>query len=642
MRMIGAYMSNIKVVLILAAVSLSIGVFVFTSSRYKSASLVIDTRTLEKGTRSITVVDKGNNKLSSIKFYIGSDDGDYSFYSLELPRIRLESVSIPPLASAGKYEINRILLSNNDVSYIWNKNMQCQQKYYENGIATNKACDSASPTIYMDENASLHIASIPDHGFENTFWFRFFLALCSTIVVFSAGIYLLKPVAEAGARNHLMHFSVKGAWLLVGSLYFYQFFLLWKYSVDIPFWEEWEFFEPFALPSGLTLHWLFHHLGSNQQIMVFTKLVAWLDYWLFNLDFVKIKLFNYLLFGGLLYAVIRFKIDLFGRGRFRVFPFFLLFLVSPIINEIHTASFLSGQAFMLLFFFGMLHFAINNEPSKRNAVITSILSLLAIYSLAAGMVIAMVTLICLTIFLGAKISSKQIDRPMGIQNILICWGIVLPGILLWFIGFNKPEGSQKWLLPLEPKYWGKFFNLLGFGFGFETENPLPGFACFMILMAPLAILLHRKAMRWQPETWKLIAAIFGIMAVLGQIAMGRGNMPYSIIISRYALFAFLLIPFSAMAWWLAMEHGSRKACILTTLFCICFAAYLNNWDFTIYRDIRQLSLMDLECVERYVNGSGDGTCPTTHSRPIGTFYDSAKKLDVHFTRQFEPNSDGIR
>ena len=88
-------MLKIKV-LVVVIISVVIGVLVYSGARYSSATLVLHTKTLEKGVRQITVEGKDGNTVSHAGFEIGNDSGEPSVYSIELPRVRLKTIKIPP------------------------------------------------------------------------------------------------------------------------------------------------------------------------------------------------------------------------------------------------------------------------------------------------------------------------------------------------------------------------------------------------------------------------------------------------------------------------------------------------------------------------------------------------------------------
>ncbi len=623
-----------RAVVIISVIALVAGGIVFASSRCNPFAVVIQLKSMEKGVRQIVAAEEGSGTLSKVWFEIGNDSGESSFYTIALPRKQWKTVTIPPLASSGLYELERITLANDTVRYRWDDGTTCIRETADHGVRRQTSCDPGSPAITLANDSSLVISAIPDSGLYNSYPYRFSIALVAALAFCAAGFYLLRPFSGGAKRQNWREYLDRGVLLLLILLYFYQYGYLWSYSVDLPYWEEWEFFEPAALQSGLTFEWLFRHFGTNQQVVVFTKLMAWLDFKLFSLDFVKLKLMNYLVFGLFLVALMKFARQVCGEG-FKFLPLFMLFLVSPIAYEAHAASFQSGEIFVMLFSMGMLCYSFPERHDYRHAAVFSICALCAIFSMHTGVVVAAVLLACRAVYVAVKVKRKESPPQEALVNLLLSGFITLAGIIYWLAGFRKPASSlPAWLLPTESKFWDQFFNLLAFGFGFDTPNPLPGVLILLFLLLPVMLLFTNSATRWQRSTWQIVAAILALLVLVAMITFGRGNYGGSIKLSRYTVYITPLIPLGALAWWLVL-HGRKEMLVVLTLFwLLCCSAFADNWSYGIYRDLKQMDIMTLECVESYSSGRGDGNCPDTHAVPIGGFFDNARKLDINFTRQF--------
>ena len=179
---------------------------------------------------------------------------------------------------------------------------------------------------------------------------------------------------------------------------------------------------------------------------------------------------------------------------------------------------------------------------------------------------------------------------------------------------------------------------VSFGFGFELMQGLPGVVCLLFAICPLLLLLGRKETRWLPSTWQALTAILSILAVLAAITLGRGNFgePKT---SRYSEFGMMLIPLTALAWWLVFKEGRKLKAILLSLWIMCFAGYFNDWSTQKYAESKQIELYNLECVEGYFAGIGNGVC---QGRTTPFDLDRAKAMGAKFTRQFLSNRGGGR
>lgn len=616
---------------VLIVVSLAIGFIVFSFNKYNSSTLVINTKTLEKGIKYITVEGEGNDSFSRTRLEIDIDDRKPSVYATELPHIYLKSVMIPPLADFGRYEITSITLSNESISYKWDENLNCMQQSVQNNAIKREVCSENYPAIKVDNNSSIVISSIPNIIFVNEIWFRILVAIISVIGAFLGGACLWKTFGEI--REDPQHYAVRVVWLFVVFLFAYQLYLICRYSVDLPNYEEWEFFEPFALPNGLSWQWL-NRPVSHQRMMIFTKLMAWVNFKLFELNFVVLKIFNYTVFGCLIYVLAKFKERVLGREHFPFFPLYIIFLISPIAFEVHAASFQSGELFVLLFSVLMLIYAYRDDEHHSGTAVFYLCALFAMCSLSAGVVMVLVILTCKTVYSTAGILRRHPPRDRELRQLLLLWGLIVPTVMFLFYDFKKPETNPDWLLPNKVKFWESFLNLLSFGFGIESDYLLPCVVCLAIVVSPIILLLVDKTTRWKPTTWQVLTATFTILAVIALITIGRGNMIGSIKVSRYAIFSLLLVPLAAMSWWLAVNSTGKRYVMLGLLWGFCIATFWNDWNYGIYSDLMRDDVLNLECVEKYSNGQGSGMCEGTHFRPIGKYFDNAKKLGVRFTRQF--------
>jgi len=497
-------------------------------------------------------------------------------------------------------------------------------------IGSYSPCTEGSPTVTVAADSSVIISNIPAVGVRATIVKKAVKAGLSTILLLFCGVYLLRPVQVEAVRAGV--YAERIAWIAVVALYLWQLLMLWRYAVDLPFWEEWEFFEPAALQRGLTFDWLFVHFGTNQQVVVFTKLMAWLDFKLFSLDFTKLKLMNYLFFGLFLLAVARFARQVTGN-RFRFLPLFMLFLVSPLAYEAHAASFQSGEIFVLLFSMLMLCHSAPEKPGLFESGLFSAAAVGAIFSMHTGVAVAGILLVGRSAFILFRLLAKETGKRDAVISLIVSCLITLSGIVFWFSGFRNPTEASVRLMPTEGRFWGQFFDLLSYGFGFDSSNPLPGLVILVFLLVPLLLLLAGTR-RWKGSTWQILQAIMVLLAIVAMITFGRGATFTTLKLSRYTVYISPLILFGALAWGLVLQEKKALSGVMAGFWVFCFAAFSNNWNYAVYRDLRQMDLATLECVEAYNSGRGDGNCPDTHGVPIGGFFDNARKLDIHFTRQF--------
>jgi hypothetical protein len=422
-------------------------------------------------------------------------------------------------------------------------------------------------------------------------------------------------------------------WVLVLILYLYHFSVILKHAVNIPFWDEWEYFNPDALPAGFTWHWLFKF--HNEHRIVLTKLLAWFNLKLFGLDFAKQQLFNFGLFGCLLTAIYRQTKKITGDDRFPLFPLFMIFLLSPLNFQNHTWAFQSQFHLVMLFLVLALGRAFPVRVTIRTTLQFSLFTILALYSFSAGAVFSIVCLCFFAIYLMGNYLRRTLSGTETISCLAVGCGIIGSALFAWFYGYQKPPHHPELVFPSTTKFWEYFLNLVGFGFGFDSSSAvtgtLMGAVCLACVLLPVLALLIRRETRWAPATWTVAAGTASILAILAAITMGRANL-WELNESRYNEFAFMLIPYGTLAWWLALRGRPIRPVIVILLWLFCLAGYWDKRSFAVYQEVNRQRIAEQECVAGCVKGDGTCSCPSTFDRPLNDFLDRAKLLGAGFVQ----------
>ncbi len=618
----------------LIAISVVSGLIGFHVSRYNAATLIIETKTLEMGVRQVSIVNAKNSSTDKVKFTIGDNTGADCFYAIGLPAMPPSSITIPPLASVGQYQIDRIILENKQVSYSWGSSIGCNKKTKKNGKILHEPCNLDSPLLLAMPDDSLKISAIPEEGFYNSYNFRIATALVCGLGLLLCGIWILslfpgqKPILEY--KEYLSRTAI----VLFILVYLYQYSVIWGNAVDVPYWEEWKYyFGPNGLIDGFSLKWLFSVWDYHK--IVFTKLIAWLSLNLSSLDFAQQKRINYIIFGFMLLAVYRFKSRVIGKGDFPYFILFMLFMLSPIAYANHAVAQMSQTHFVILFSVVALNYVADSENSIKSAILFCCCILAAMFSYSHGLAFAAVYLVCKSCYVFCCDYTKPDRKRYALLSLCICYLVIGLGYFIWLYVDKQPAPPWSLLSPFDIKFWQCIINLVGLGFGFREESMLTGILCLSITILPVILLVKNKDTRWESRTWQIVTAILGVLAALGAISIGRGSLLGASKSSRYAEFAFMLIPYAAIAWWILLEKTKWRGLFLAAFWFFCLISYKDNWASSIiYRDMKQLDQKTLECIENYSRRGGDGLCPETYQEPIGIYFDRAKKYGVNFTRQF--------
>lgn len=623
------------IAIILTLLSLTAGTFVFSTSRYKSSSLNLYATSMKSGIGTVIVDGDGFNGSPKLEFDINmlkERSGNKSLHVIDLPPGRLKTLTIIPQIDRNSFRLYKVILANETISYIWDEQGGCLQQIKFNGLQNKKEpCTDGTPTLTTD-TSSIVLSAIPEIGFVNTLKFRISKALVIALGTFIAGLWLLLPIGEK-RQSGLHYYGAKLCWLAVTLLFVRQLYLVVTYSVDVPIVDEWMiYFNSDALIKGLTFKWLFGF--QNEHHIVLTKLMAWMNLKLFDLNFALQAVVNIFIFAGLLVAIAVFKDRLLGREKFQWFPLFICFMLSSIAVESHLWPSCSTIHLSLLFSVLMLHNAYSVELSVKSALLFSLYAVVAMYTFGVGAIFVATYLGSIAVYIVTGIIGKRIDRATGLKFLLILFSIFGLAICSWFIGYETPASSPIKVLPFDFRFWNYFLNLISSGFGFKYLHIMPGIVCLAIVVLPLLLLLTKKETRWQTDTWLVLTAILGILAVLSTISMGRAGLDWSPKTSRYTEIGFMLIPYSALGWWLAIRDLPMKTIVLSSYWLFCFVSYFDDWSTKEYALYKQASLNDLKYIEDYY--SGIDIYPYC-SNPADL--DRAKKLGVNFTRQFKTVGD---
>lgn len=440
-------------------------------------------------------------------------------------------------------------------------------------------------------------------------------------------MYLCK--ARTFILKLVCHSIVKLAWILLVVLYLYQFVLIYKYSVDIPFKDEWVYFKPdhpLQLPETFNLNWLFARISEHN--IVSTNILTWVNYKIFGLDYYKQKIINYIMFAILLLLVIRLKNSIIGIDRFQLFPMFLIFLLSPIAVENHTWGFQSQIHLALIFFLLMLICLRKNSLETTTTLLFITASVMAIYSFAAGVILALVCLFFRDLQVIVSVAKAPRAGQKTLLNAAFCTIVIGVAVTLWFKGYKRPDFVPPGVWPNEMAFWDYFLNLLSFGFGFDTQNLLPGAFFLIFSLFPVLAFSSDSKRRFEPDVICVSAAIIALLAVLLSISFGRASIgdPKT---SRYAEISFMLVPLIAMAWWLLLKNSTAKNLFLSLLWISCFCSYLDNWSPALYRETYHSDRTTLDCVNNYFQTGGDAVCQEYWITPA--HLEKAKNLKIHFT-----------
>jgi hypothetical protein len=427
------------------------------------------------------------------------------------------------------------------------------------------------------------------------------------------------------------------------GLFLVHFFVIWKYAVDIPYWDEWVTFSPKYLPKGLTFHWLFAQ--QNEHRPATTKLLVWSLFQLNGWNLIVHQLLNFALYGFILIWIVWFAKKI-SKVPVWIILSFMIFLLSPINYENHSWGYQSLIHFWLLFFLASSYYLFTESQRWSDLIIACTLSILSIYSFGSGVVSTSTVLVIFCIFKCARAFSSKDRGKRTLEFLQLVAVIIVLGsaLALWFVGYHKPPYHPALTFPYKLKFWNFFLNIVSFGFGIDRASRLLGVVCLLIVLVPIWGIWRQKS-NLSGGQWATLAIAISILAVLGSASVTRAGFGVGVAkSSRYAEFGMILIPFSLLNWSFFLKDRERsRNQVIAGLWVFCFLTFANNWigfgnydagapSFRNYPALAARKMVGVECVRAYYFQGGNGNCPTIYPGVLAAELEEAKKLNVSFYR----------
>lgn len=394
-------------------------------------------------------------------------------------------------------------------------------------------------------------------------------------------------------------------------------------TVNIPFGDEWENLRPWALPKGFTFEYLFAF--HNEHRIVFTKLLNYIFFYTTDWNIKYQVIFNYLIYASLVLFLISFqKKHISGATKgIWVLPFFL---ASPLIYENHSWAIQSVFHFCVLFGVLSIFYATREKIKNSDYWLSGILAVFSIYSLAAGLFFALITLFVLVYRLALSPKSPWWDVVLKGLAIFVLVG----GTAMWFSGYQKQEGHPQFTWPYRPSFWYFYANLISLGFGFRSANGIIALGSLGVVALVLWKNLKRAFSFKQHYISLAFFASLAVLAAFGAITLARTEFGIGQAkTSRYAELGVLLVPFIGWLFWtLAQRSEKFQKGFKYFIWFICLG-FAGDYSYSKYFSIQNVREEGLVCISKYYQGKNmHGDCPDIYPGPIGILLENAKKMSL--------------
>lgn len=423
--------------------------------------------------------------------------------------------------------------------------------------------------------------------------------------------------------------------LVCVGLYTFHFRIMYKYAVNIPYMDDWNMFGGDDHPASIDLSWLYAQY--NEHRMATTKILVWLQFQLNGWNYVGHLVLNYFIYGLFLICLIWFARRVIAIVPTWVVLAFVIFMLSPMNWFNHFMGMQSAFHFYLIFFFIACASLFDQKQRTRSLLIGGLASVLAIYSLASGVVSSLVLLFVFCFYKGMRAHNavSREERRREVIQLMLVVGIVGTALITWAVGYVKPAYFPEIVYPFSLRFWTFYLNLVALGFGIQRISTMAGVVCLLIVLIPMGGGIWRSKRDLSSAPWASYVAVLGILANLASVSTGRSA--FNVYMGKtvwYTEFGMPLILLSVCNWVLFLRNRrSLKTTALIGLWLFCFTTFAHSWDFGVYKRESAKRLEGVRCAEAYYQGVGDGVCTTIFSTvSIAPFLEQAKRLNASFYR----------
>ena len=420
------------------------------------------------------------------------------------------------------------------------------------------------------------------------------------------------------------------------AIYIGHFWIIFRNSVNVPWWDEWGILSPDALPAGFTFRWIIEQ--ANEHRIVPTKLLAWALFYTSGHNYILSKAVTYAIYGLILVCIVLFARRMVPHMPLWVTLAFIIFLLTPINYEINFGGFGTAFHFGVLFTLLAVYFLFNERQTGSRLALGALMAVLATYSTFGALVAVCILMLLFALFkVSRAVRSSGSERKVEYVQLIAVATPVLSLVALYFVDYHAVPYHPPVAFPYEASFWRFFTNMVSWGFGFETHSVLLGTLCLLLVLVPMALEIWRKRSQLPASSWAVYAFALAMLGILAAIAGARANFNDGAKSSRYADFATMLVPFTALSWAIVLRHRPNlKKYVLAGLWVFCCLGFSYKWLwFSVYRVQRDSRREGVECIKSYYKQGGQAMCPTLYAVPLESMLDEAKRLDLSFYREIQ-------
>jgi hypothetical protein len=365
-------------------------------------------------------------------------------------------------------------------------------------------------------------------------------------------------------------------WLLLAAAFAFHFFFVWRYAVDLPFWDDWS-----HLPKDAGFSWAFSF--HNEHRYPVTRLLVWTLYEVNGWNIAFHQILNFLIYGGLVGLMAVRLCNWIPGWKAWTSAAFSTVMFSPVAIQNHQWATQTSWHTYLLFTLLAVDFLFRDQQSSKNRIAGAMMAVCAVYSIASGTVASLVILFFWTLYFYTQIPTGRGSRMLAcIQWCQVGLPIIV-AILGYFHGFARPPAHKEPAALWDLAFWNYMGAILGGGFAAPRTLtdlfPLTGVILMLCICLLPLVMIGVKSRHGFPlfptSYWRIVALTGAYASGIALIAFGRGHFPLDTAYSgRYAELVLILIPLGAASWhWALRDHARIRRLLIALLLLVVLGAH---------------------------------------------------------------------
>jgi hypothetical protein len=432
--------------------------------------------------------------------------------------------------------------------------------------------------------------------------------------------------------------------------YIYNFLLMWYYSIDIPWWDEWMLLVQnwgTSIDKASFTEIITRPLWDSR--ILFTYMAIWISAYFDGWNSTHIEIFNYLLYGLILIFLMCFSQDLFRRTKSYISLISIFLLITPFFWETHGWHQQNHAHITTLLSFILAHILFQKNISSRAFVTAFFLIIVLVVSWGKGIVCSLVIsfyhlIMKIILFKKRKIESIQLLKPLGLVVASVIASLIARGT---FILDPLPKIDFLAKLSEYDKILKYFLVNCSIITGYHGSSVLGFLISLTIVFFPLGFFFYNTVVKKKnPDyfEWKILSLITAWILTLFGTALVRSYLPLrSAQCSRYAFSAMFVFPF-IVAWYRYITYKSSLKIVRCIPYIILIISLFFFWkttgfkeNYSFYHDRKKEGIL---CIQKalYEKKTKFQCSSIAFIKDLKPAWENASKMNLTFVEKIKNTS----